>query len=676
MKRITRLILVFAILCLAFIRVSARPKTKIIVDGKDITNIAEAVNKNDRVMVPIRFVSEALNKEVNYIDYSKEVVVSDIDGKMTLQVGSRLIELPDKTYILSDVPAELINDRTYVPVRVIAESFNMNVSYDFKSNTVNIKPGEPNPDDSYTVNGFSPEVTTISNYQIIPGQNIAKRIVESRLYVVDSITKKGLLNDKTNGLSLKYTPWNGKDFNLILIASYDKNGNIVAGRGQKVKTNLVPEVSIDGVADGSVIEDKAILTPKLNFIPTTVSYTVIDNENGKAKKYDNKDPFASWQFEVPGGESRNVKVTMNAVDLNGNNYISNPINFTITTSRRISLTGVKDNQKIDKSIVLNVSRNFDVKSTRYFLGVNGKETLLIEKPYGSFTFNPGENVNGSYYLRAEVTLPTGEVMSTNNVNVNIVGGNRILLQGVGPGAVLNGETEIYYDTNVTPKSVKFVFNGPTSFTVEGNLLGKTKFNSKKYKSGSYKLYAEIDTEKGKLRSDEVKVKIHNGKIFGPTPIVPKDQFIKTFSPLAIKAMNRTGMAASIQMAQAILETGWGQYVPVDKYSGKISKNLFGIKGKGSAGSIISNTKEEYNGVLYKVDDYFRAYNNASESWDDHKALLLNKERYQIFRDVMYDYIRGAYAIRRAGYATDSGYPGKLIKIIKDNDLRKLDEVSF
>ena len=146
--------------------------------------------------------------------------------------------------------------------------------------------------------------------------------------------------------------------------------------------------------------------------------------------------------------------------------------------------------------------------------------------------------------------------------------------------------------------------------------------------------------------------------------------------LAIEAMNKTGMAASIQMAQAILETGWGQYVPVDKYTGRISRNLFGIKGKGSAGSIISNTWEEYNGVLYRIDDYFRAYNSVNESWNDHKKLLLTKERYQIFRDVMFDYVRGAYAIRRAGYATDSGYSGKLIKIINDNNLRKLDEVSF
>ena len=496
------------------------------------------------------------------------------------------------------------------------------------------------------------------------------------MFIVDPITKKGIINAKSTNLNISYTPVKAKDFSIILIASYDKNGNIVTGRGKKVNTKLVPEVSLEGVMEGAVVYEKAELTPKFNFIPVSLSYTVLDNNSGKAKKYENKDPFAPWQFEVPGGESRNVQVTINAVDIDGNNYISNPVNFEIQTSRRFALTGVKQNEVVNKTVTLNVNRNFDVTSTRYYIGNVAGETLLKEKPYGEYIFNPSEDLNGSYYLRAEVTLPNGEILSTDKVNVTIKGGRRLLLQGVGPNAVITGETELSYDSNLEAKSVNYVFSGPSSFTVKGIVGGKTKFSPANRKSGTYNIYAEIETNKGKLKSDVVSVKIHNEKIFGPAPIVQKSKFIEEFSPLAIEAMNKTGMAASIQMAQAILETGWGQYVPVDKYTGRISRNLFGIKGKGSAGSIISNTWEEYNGVLYRIDDYFRAYNSVNESWNDHKKLLLTKERYQIFRDVMFDYVRGAYAIRRAGYATDSGYPGKLIKIINDNNLRKLDEVSF
>jgi len=117
-------------------------------------------------------------------------------------------------------------------------------------------------------------------------------------------------------------------------------------------------------------------------------------------------------------------------------------------------------------------------------------------------------------------------------------------------------------------------------------------------------------------------------------------------------------------------------VPVDKYSGEFSNNLFGIKGSASNGSVLVNTWEVYNGVYFRVDDYFRAYKDPYESWKDHKSLLLEKERYGIFRDVMHDYILGAYAIRRAGYATDPEYPIKLINIIEYYDLYELDRVSI
>ncbi|MCI6609733.1 MAG: stalk domain-containing protein [Ezakiella sp.] len=676
MKKLYKILMIFAFVLTIITKVEARPSAKILVNGIDITEKAQAINKHDRTLVPVRFVSEALQKEVRYIDYSKEVIVEDVNGKMTLQINSKLIELPDGTFYLSDVPAEIINNRTYVPVRVIAESFNMQVLYDNMTNTISIVEGTPNPDDSYYVDGFKDDVNGVTNFTVIAGKNIAPRIKSSKLFLLDSITKKGYLNSVSNDNNLTYTPWKGKDFGIILVASYDQNGNIVAGRGKKVTTNLVPEVAIRGVNSGDIINGAAELMPELNFIPVSLSYTVVDNSTNTAQKFENKDPFAAWQFEVPGGETRNVQVTMNAVDIAGNNYISNPVSFTIFTEKRFSLTGVKSGQNINGTVNLNVNRNFEVQSTRYYLGTPLGEKLLKELPYGGYIFNPGEELNGNYYLRAEVTLPNGEVLSTEKINVNIKGGKRLLLKGIGPNAVITDNLDLSYDSNVPAMSVTYVFEGTQGFTIKGIVGGKTSFTPTGKASGQYNVYVKTKTASGELASDKVSVKIHNEKTYGPTPIVPKDQFIEKFSPLAISSMNKTGMAASIQMAQAILETGWGQYVPVDKYSGKISKNLFGIKGTGSNGYIVSNTWEEYNGVKYRIDDKFRAYKTVEESWQDHKDLLLTKERYQIFRDVMFDPIRGAFAIRRAGYATDSEYPGKLIKIIKDNNLRKLDEVSF
>jgi flagellum-specific peptidoglycan hydrolase FlgJ len=100
--------------------------------------------------------------------------------------------------------------------------------------------------------------------------------------------------------------------------------------------------------------------------------------------------------------------------------------------------------------------------------------------------------------------------------------------------------------------------------------------------------------------------------------------------------------------------------------------LFGIKGSGSAGKVLSSTQEEYYGTLYRIDADFRSYHSAKESWDDHNDLLLRLERYIPYTEVMYHSSSGAHALRRCGYATDSGYPDKLIQIIRQYGLERLD----
>lgn len=675
MKRLFTLIASVFILLFLSMNVEARG-IKILVNGEDITNKSESFITNDRVMVPIRFVSEALGKDVNYIESTQEIKISDGADTVSLKIGSNLIEISGKDYIISDVKVAAKNGRTFVPVRAVAEAFNLFVGYDYKSNTVTINNGNQNPLDKYEVSGLNDVITDSVEFTANAGNNLKSRIKTTKLFVIDPITRKGIINDIKSGYTVKYMPWEISSFKILAVVSYDAYGNIVAGRGKKVKTNLIPQVNISGPADGSDNVDKVEIVPNINFVARTASYTVTELDTNKATTYDDKDPYAPWQLTLKGGERKTLMVSMNVKDMAGNNYVSNSITFNLETPEKLSLIGVKQNGIIDKTVNVNVSRNFDVKSTRYYLGDDNGEELLEEKPYGAHIFNPSADIGGRYYLRAEVDMPDGSVKSTEKVYVNIKKGPRLLLQGVGPNAVISEQIELKYDSNINHSAVRYVFLGKQNFVVDGILKGKIKFNPSDRPDGNYKVYVEIDTASGKIKSDAVNVKIHTAKTFGPRPVVDKNDFINVFSKMAVDSFNKTNMASSIQMAQAILETGWGQYVPVDKYNGKISRNLFGIKGKSTNGSVISNTWEEYNGVKYRVDDYFRAYNTLNESWNDHKALLLNKERYKIFRDVMFDPVRGAWAIRRAGYATDSKYPGKLISIIEKQNLRRFDEVDF
>ena len=131
-------------------------------------------------------------------------------------------------------------------------------------------------------------------------------------------------------------------------------------------------------------------------------------------------------------------------------------------------------------------------------------------------------------------------------------------------------------------------------------------------NGEWTLQAEGLYNGKKIVSEEIPFRVYLGQIHGPQPIVEKSLYLDFASNLAKNSFNQTGMSAALQTAQSILETGWGQSGPVDKYTGLKSNNLFGIKGVGPAGSVTSTTWEVYNGVRYTVDADFRAYDSPQQ----------------------------------------------------------------
>lgn len=133
---------------------------------------------------------------------------------------------------------------------------------------------------------------------------------------------------------------------------------------------------------------------------------------------------------------------------------------------------------------------------------------------------------------------------------------------------------------------------------------------------------------------------------------------------AYEAKKLTQLPASIVSSQAILETGWGKSIPICRKTKKYSYNLFGIKGKGTNGSVEIWTHEYINYEKVKVIAEFRAYNNYSESFIDYGNLILGKKRYKnavINKNDPEKYIR---EIWKAGYATDPKYPEKILRIAR------------
>ena len=148
------------------------------------------------------------------------------------------------------------------------------------------------------------------------------------------------------------------------------------------------------------------------------------------------------------------------------------------------------------------------------------------------------------------------------------------------------------------------------------------------------------------------------------------KYIEKYKDIAISEMHRTGVPASIKLAQGMLESSWGQ-----SELSKHANNHFGIKcGKSWTGPTHFVYDDDYkNGE--KIKSCFRAFASAHESYVAHSEFLSNpkKERYALlFYFPPNDYKSWAYGLKDAGYATDPKYPQKLIKIIEQYELYNYD----
>ena len=148
------------------------------------------------------------------------------------------------------------------------------------------------------------------------------------------------------------------------------------------------------------------------------------------------------------------------------------------------------------------------------------------------------------------------------------------------------------------------------------------------------------------------------RVFAQQPVEAVTNYINQYRELAIEEMQRTGVPASIKLAQGILETEAGQSELVMK-----SNNHFGIK-----------CKTSWNGEkVYHDDDArgecFRKYASAEDSYIDHSNYLKNTPRYaSLFKLDPTDYKGWAYGLKSAGYATNPKYPQILIKYVEQYNL--------
>lgn len=164
-----------------------------------------------------------------------------------------------------------------------------------------------------------------------------------------------------------------------------------------------------------------------------------------------------------------------------------------------------------------------------------------------------------------------------------------------------------------------------------------------------------------------------GATSGPGPVinVPNEfgtlnnSFFLKWAQYAMDSEVRTGIKASVTLAQMALESAWGN---VD-----ICNNVFGIKAdrRWTGPSCSANTSEQSGGSAYHTTAKFRSYSSYAESFDDHANFLIVNQRYTTARSKSNPF-EWANELQKAGYATDWQYANKLKSLMMQHNLTSLD----
>ncbi len=141
-------------------------------------------------------------------------------------------------------------------------------------------------------------------------------------------------------------------------------------------------------------------------------------------------------------------------------------------------------------------------------------------------------------------------------------------------------------------------------------------------------------------------------------------YVKRYARIARVEMKRYGVPASIKLAQGLLESNIGESKLATE-----NNNHFGIK-------CFSKTCKRGHCSNFEDDshkDFFRKYHSAWESYREHSQFL-QKDRYRHLQEIpVTDYKSWAHGLKKAGYATDPNYAHKLIHLIEDLQLYRLDQ---
>lgn len=148
------------------------------------------------------------------------------------------------------------------------------------------------------------------------------------------------------------------------------------------------------------------------------------------------------------------------------------------------------------------------------------------------------------------------------------------------------------------------------------------------------------------------------------------EFARDLWPHAERAASKLNVAPEALLAQAALETGWGEHV-MQRGDGVSSFNLFGIKAGRSwtGGSVTRPTLEYRDGLPQHEIARFRSYPDVAATFDDYVEFIIGNPRYEAVRNNGSDAAGFANALQDSGYATDPSYAAKISRILNSDTMQ-------
>ncbi len=351
-----------------------------------------------RTLVPLRKIFESLNAFVEWDDASQSVYAKKGATEISLTIDSNIAKVNGKE-ILLDVPAKIVNDRTLVPARFVAETLNCNVGWNGDTNTVIINSYKPLADEK---NLFSVDKVTYGKYIATNG-----KVYANPIYNHSELMKV------TPGDTIYFTNYRFPT-KVRFVTAYDANKKAVAecGSANAVDKYIVPQgieyiavttyeksdanlkISNSNGIDGFIPEEICVADGK----KVTIYANQLVSERKQGLKFD-------WECKV--GKEQNENYLIEAKG----NFGSYPLKVTaIDTDGRVVWTGestvkiVKDELPKMKFLAIgdSLSNNKpwlnllkeDSDGKIEFLGTRGRNTIFFE---GRSGFSSGSYMNATEY---------------------------------------------------------------------------------------------------------------------------------------------------------------------------------------------------------------------------------------------------------------------------------------